>query len=155
MLRCIAALIRARIKAERVTPRQPAFLISCNLVSIQSVSSSVNHTAVWRVFASGLPMPCAGMGACPVVLKTLSLVMLRLGLVMNDLLCYGPVCPSPLDVRCDIKHGGTLPRRFCKPHAFVDGVLENMTRPSHLRFRLVDHLAGMHSPGEAGWNNPQ
>src|SRR5688500_865750 len=153
MLRCIVALISARINAERVTPRQPAFLISCNLVSIQSVSSSVNHTAVWRVFASGLPRPCAGVGACPVVLKTLSLVMLRLGLAMYDLLCYCLVCPSPLDVRCDIKHGSALSRRFCKPHAFVDGVLENVTRHSYLRFGPVDYLTGMHGSGEAGRNN--
>src|SRR5215216_887395 len=143
------------MKAERVTPRQPAFFISCNLASIQSVSSSINHTAVWRVFASGVPMPCVGGGACPVVLNTLSLVILRLGLGMNNLLRYGSVCPRSFNLWCDIEYSCSLSRGFRKPHALMDGVLENMALPSYLRFRPVDHLAGMHGTGEAGRNNPQ
>src|SRR4030095_8280673 len=144
-----------RIKAERVTPRQPPFFISCNLASIQSVSSSINHTAVWRVFASGVPMPCVGVAACPVVLNTLSLVMLRLCLGMNNLLRYCLVCPRSFNLWCDIEYSRSLSRGFCKPHALMDGVLENMALPSYFLFRPINHFTGMNSTGEPGWNNPQ
>src|SRR6266851_327846 len=152
---CIVDLIRARIKAERVTPRQPAFFISCNLASIQSVSSSVNHTAVCRVFAACFLMPCAGVAACPVVLKTLSLVMLRRGLAMHNLLRDCLVCPRSFNLWGDIEDGRALSCGFRKPHALMDGVFENMTRLSYLLFRPLDHLAGMHGTGEPGRKNPQ
>src|SRR5512132_2762153 len=100
-------------------------------------------------------MPCAGVAACPVVLNTLSLVILRLCLGMNNLLRYGLVCPSSLDVWGNIEHGCSLSRGFRKPHALMDGVLENMTLLSYLLFRLLDYLTGMHSTGEPGRNNPQ
>jgi hypothetical protein len=63
-------------------------------------------------------MPCLGGGALPLVLTTLSLVLLRVRLGMSQLLRELSGGVRSFNVWCDVKAGGALSCDLCKPYAF-------------------------------------